>query len=194
MTAAPRLPPPPMTVAEFADADLGAGRWELIDGRPVMQAAPRAVHGALQAEAAAALRDALRRAGRRSCRPVTEAGIVTPLDRDHNFRVADVAVTCAPLSPDDRWVRDPVLVVEVLSPNDEAKQRAKLHAFAAIPTLAAMVLLHADAVRAEVHVRGPGGAWPDAPAVLGPDDELALDAVGLRLPLAELYAGLLPLP
>jgi len=191
MTAAPRLPEP-MTVAEFADADLGEGRWELIDGRPVMQAAPRPLHGALQAETAAVLRDALRRAGRPDCRAVTEAGVVTPLDRDHNFRVADLAVTCAPLSRADRWVRDPVLIVEILSPSDEAKQRAKLHAFAAIPSLAAMVLLHSDAVRAEVHVRGPGGAWPDAPAVLGPGDALVLDAVGLSLPLADLYAGLLP--
>lgn len=191
----PRHDPPRMTVAEFLAAPLAPGRrWELIDGAPVSQASPHKRHGALQGALVRHLGNALEgRHGRAGpCRPVTEAGIRTRLDPEHNYRVADIAVTCEPFGPDDPpWVEAPVLIVEILSPGQEREQRAKLHLFAALPTVREILFLDSRAVRAELHRRAPDGGWPPAPALLaGEEAVLRLETAGLELPLARLYEGL----
>lgn len=192
----PRHDPPRMTVAEFLSAPLAPGRrWELIDGAPVSQASPHQVHGRLQSRLARALGQALDRRNARDgtrCEPVTEAGIRTRLDPEHNYRVADLAVTCEETGPAaPPWVEAPVLIVEILSPGQEREQRAKLHLFAALPTVREILFLDSRAVRAELHRRAADGGWPPAPALLaGEEAVLRLETAGLELPLARLYEGL----
>ena len=103
-----------MTVDEFLRWEDGTGtRYELIDGFVLAMAPPTPRHGAVVLRLGGAINAALR--GRPPCAAYGEAGIVRP-DRDDTFYVADIAVTCDPLQPDDQLIRNPILIVEILSP------------------------------------------------------------------------------
>jgi Uma2 family endonuclease len=121
---------------------------------------------------------------------MSEVRLRPNFDPTHNYRVADLAVTCEPHDPDEVAIRAPVLVVEILSPSDEAEQRAKLHVYAAMPSVQEILLIDSRMVRAEVHRRGPGGSWPDAPEAVVGGETLRLDSVGLSVPLAACCPGL----
>nr|WP_245986650.1 Uma2 family endonuclease [Azospirillum thermophilum] len=81
----------------------------------------------------------------------------------HNCRVADLAVTCEPFDPEALYTTAPVLLVEILSPTEEKAQRAKLHAYAAMPSVREILFPDSRAVRAELHRRDADGRWPEAP-------------------------------
>jgi Uma2 family endonuclease len=183
-----------LTVVEFMKLDLDDRyRWELIDGEPVAHAAPKPAHGRIQARLSRFIGtrlDELNAAHGTDCLPVTEAGIPTPLDPDHNFRVADIAVTCEPHDPEDAFTRSPILLVEILSPGEEARQRAKLQMFAALPSVREILFIDSLSIRAELHRRNGDGSWPPHPLVLSDGDILTLETVGLEVPLVSLYAGL----
>jgi Uma2 family endonuclease len=161
----------------------------------VAQAAPSAAHGILQAALARHIGNLLEEQNDRegtNCRPVTEAGILTPLDPDHNFRVVDLAATCEDHDPDEPFVRRPFLLVEILSPREEPTQRAKLQMFSALPGVREILFLDSRIPRAELHRRRPDGGWPRSPLISERDDILEWETVGLRLPLSRLYRGLYP--
>jgi len=185
--AHPARKPRMITVAEFQDMDFGdERRWELIDGVPVAQAYPAPAHSAVQAALAVEIGGALR-SRRSTCRVLTEAGIRPAFDPTHNYRVADVAVTCEPYDRDARETREPVLLVEVLSPSNEAEQRAKLHVYAAMPSVREILFIDSREPRAELHRRDADGRWPDGPTVLTGDDPVVLETVDLTVPLSDLY-------
>lgn len=183
-----------MTVTEFLGLDLGADcRWELVDGEPVAHAAPRPAHGTLQAALTRHIGNRLEERNDRdgsACRAMTEAGIPTPLDPEHNFRVADIAATCEPHDPDEPFTRQPFLIVEVLSPDEEPRQRAKLQMFSALASVREILFLDSRAVRAELHRRKPDGTWPSRPDIIEGNAPLRLDTIGLEIPLSRLYRGL----
>src|SRR5205823_6334405 len=50
-----------------------------------------------------------------------------------------------------------------------------------------IVVLATGRIAAEVLRRGPDGAWPEQPELLGPGDELSLDSIGFAAPLKAAY-------
>ena len=86
----------------------------------------------------------------------------------------------------------PTLIVEVLSPSTEAYDRGrKFAAYRRFASLQALVLLEQDAVHAECYTRAEGGSWLFTEAS-GLEATLAVPALSLALPLAELYRDLPP--
>lgn len=185
---------PMVTVEDFLATRFdGDTRYELVDGEIVAQAHPSPVHSGLQAACGEFLRAALREKSKRDgsrCGAFTEAGIRPQFDPTHNYRVADVAVTCEPMGPHIAYITAPVLLIEILSPHEEAAQRAKLHVYAAMPSVREILFLDSQAVRAELHRRDADNRWPEAPAILEGGDPLILESAGLEMPLDELYRGL----
>ena len=185
---------PLVTVDEFLAMPFdGDARHELVDGEIIAQAHPSPAHsivqGALTRYIGNALADRNRRTGM-SCVVLPEAGIRPHFDPTHNYRVADLAVTCEPFDPDIPYTTAPILLVEILSPTEEKAQRAKLHAYAAMPSVREILFLDSRAVRAELHRRDAGNLWPAAPDVLEGTAILRLDTAGLEIPLADLYRDL----
>jgi Uma2 family endonuclease len=185
---------PLVTVDTFLALSLdGDARHELIDGEIVAQAHPSPAHSTLQGALARHIGNALDARNRRSgtwCRVLPEAGIRPYFDPTHNYRVADLAVTCEPFDPLAPYTTAPILLIEILSPTEEAKQRAKLHVYAGMPSVREILFLDSLSIRAELHRRDAEGRWPERPAVLVGDDALALETVGLEMPLSILYQGL----
>jgi len=105
----------------------------------------------------------------------------------HNMRIPDLAVSCTPQAADRPDLADPVLVVEILSPSNRADTWANVWAYTTMASVRDILVLHADAVAAEVLARLPDGAWPERPTLVV-EGALTLDSIGLRLTLSDLYA------
>lgn len=177
-----------MTLDEFIAWDAGddtGATWQLIDGEPVAMAPGTDAHGAIQNEVGALLRNHLLESGSR-CRAVTEPGIVPRVRADRNFRLPDLAVTCAPPSH-ELMVPDPVLLIEILSPSNEVETRSNIWTYTTIPSVREILAIRSTRIEAELLVRGADGSWPAEPQTIGPGGIVALDSIGFAIPLAAFY-------
>ena len=181
-----------MTVDEFLQWEDGTDtRYELVNGFVFAMAPPAPPHGRLATALGGEIRAALR--SRLHCGVYGEAGIVRP-DRNDTCYVADLAVTCDPPGPDDRLIRNPVLIVEILSPSTSAFDRQSTVAdYRQIASVQEILLIDSQTVFAEI-LRRDGEHWITE-IVQGPAATLALNSVPLAIPMAELYEGIaLPAP
>jgi Uma2 family endonuclease len=170
-----------MTVAEFLDWDDGTDtRYELVRGQPVAMAPPTGRHVVLTRN----VHDALSPRLKRPCSSFFGAGVARD-DRDDEFRLPDVFVTCE--STPDRYFENPRLTVEVLSPTTEKEDRtAKLDFYKSLPTMEAVLLVWQDKRRAQLHLR-EGERWPAQDFIAG---VIALPSLGIELTVEDIYAGL----
>jgi Uma2 family endonuclease len=189
MVAAFKLPPRRMTVDEFLswDPEDGTGAlWQLRDGEPEMMAPATDAHGSIQSELSFLIIAHLRASGSR-CRAVANPGVVPRVRSDRNMLIPDIGITCAPPST-GRALPEPVVLVEILSPSNEAETRANLWAYTTIPSVAEIAVLGSTEVSAEVLRRRPDGTWPERPEIVGPGGELRFGSIGFAAPLAAAYA------
>jgi Uma2 family endonuclease len=80
-----------------------------------------------------------------------------------------------------------MLVIEILSPSNQAKTWTNVWAYTSIASVREILVLRADRIAAELLRRSPQGKWPDRPIAIAEGDR-ALESIGFRLALAELYA------
>jgi Uma2 family endonuclease len=177
----------PMNVAQFLRWEDGTDtRYELVGGYPVAMAPPARAHGILCARLAGMIDTGLR--PRRPCTAQTEAGITRP-DRDDSFYVADIAVTCRPYERGEQLVKDPILIVEILSPGTERHDRlTKVPVYRSIGSVEEILLIDSESIYAEV-LRREGDRWITA-LVRGQDAILRLNSTNLSVAMAELYDGI----
>lgn len=185
--------PTRMTVDEFLvwDAgDLTGRRWQLIDGEPVLMAPAAEIHGAIQAELGRLLGNHLLATGS-PCRVIGAPGIVPRVRASENFRVPDLGVTCAPPSQ-TVMVPEPVLLIEILSPGNEARTRANVWTYTTIPSVREILAVRSTRMEVELLRRLEDGSWPPSPLIVRPPDALTLDSIDFTVPVADLYrtAGL----
>jgi|ERR1700733_13962931 Uma2 family endonuclease len=188
MSAANKLPPA-MTVAEFLDWQPPGGghRWELVDGTPRAMAPASPRHGAIQNEAGRLIGNHLV-ATRPACRVVTEPGVRPHQVRaDHNVRVPDLAITCAPWASDEKLLSAPLVLIEILSPSNLKDTWANVWAYVTIPSVQEILVLHTAEVRADLLRRQADGSWPADPTPLGEGDTVDLESVGFAASLTAFY-------
>ena len=180
-----------MSVEEFLNWDPEDGlRYQLVDGEPRAMAPAGTIHAFLKNELGSLIGNHLRER-RSSCEVLANPGIVPHVLSAHNVRIPDLAVTCAPLAAGQTVLADPVLVVEILSPGNQAKTQAatgaNVWAYTSIPGLTEILVLRTDRIAAELLRRSPEGAWPERTSLITAGD-LVLESIGFRLPLSLLYA------
>jgi len=187
MSAASKLPPA-MTVEEFLDwHPQGAGdRWELVDGAPRAMAPASPVHGAIQGEAARLIGNH-HAAVRPECRTVVEPGVRPRVRADHNIRVPDLGVTCAPWRNDDRLLLTPLVLVEILSPSNKADTWANVWAYVSIPSVQEILVLHTAEIRADLLRRQDDGLWPDNSLPIAAGGDVVIESIGFAAPLVAFY-------
>ncbi len=188
MSAALKHPPSRMTVDEFLAWDSGdrtGQRCQLVDGEPVAMAPASDNHGSIQAELAALIRNYLLERGG-PCRVVTEPGIIPRVRASENWRVPDLGVTCTP-SDGGVEVPAPVLLIEILSPNNYAEIRANVWAYATIPSVQEILIVNSVRIEAELLRRRQDGMWPEQPDAIPADGYLELASIGYTAPLSSLY-------
>jgi Uma2 family endonuclease len=107
---------------------------------------------------------------------------------DDHIRYPDGFVTCTGGENASTMVSDPVVIFEVLSPSTAAMDRIiKAREYQAMPSVQRYVMLEQDRIGATVYAR-TNDDWKHE--ILIEDSILALPEIGVELPLAELYEGL----
>jgi Uma2 family endonuclease len=178
--------PTRMSVEEFlAWTPDEEGLWQLVDGEPRAMAPPNRTHGAVQSELGRLIGNHLAEA-QSPCSVVITPGIVPRVQAGRNVRMPDLAVTCSPYRSEESTLTDPLLIVEILSPSNEAETRANVWAYTSIPSVREILVVYTAAVGAELLRRLPDGSWPETPAVQT-GGEVVLESIGFRAPLVSLY-------
>jgi Uma2 family endonuclease len=107
------------------------------------------------------------------------------------YTYPDLSVVCGTpefLTPSETTLLNPVVIVEVLSPSTEAYDRGnKFHCYESLPSLKHYVLVSSESALIDVLTRGASGNW-DLRTYRGPDGSLDLPAIGVTIPIAEIYA------
>lgn len=188
LTIAPQTP---ATLAEFLvweeTQDL---RHEWVEGRARAMTGGTQAHNLIAANVYAFLRESLRG---KPCRAFIADLKVIIRERGH-VRYPDVMVDCGPMAANATAASEPTLIVEVLSKSTAwFDQTEKMDDYAAVPSIAAVILLDQDKPRAQLWLR-------DGQALIRADlaadvDVIPIAALGLSLPLASAYEGLeIPVP
>jgi len=176
-----------MTLEEFLSWDDGTEtHYELIGGFPVAMAPPAAAHRILAMRLGSRIDAAL--ASRRPCNAQADAGVLRPERADTYFE-ADLVATCEPHEIGQQAVKQPILIVEILSPSTERHdRRVKLPVYRQIPSVEEILFIASDGIYAELHRRS-GAQWL-IEILRGDEAMLTLASVGITIPLADLYEGI----
>jgi Uma2 family endonuclease len=181
--------PASMTVAEFLawPPPGGSDRWELAEGAPRVMAPATPRQGAIQGEAARLIGNRLADLPGPPCRVIVEPGIQPKVRADWNVRIPDLAVTCAVPDAKDRLLREPLVVVEILSPSNANDTWGNVALYTTIPSVWEILVLHTADIRADLLRREQDGGWPDNPIALTLGDDVALESIDFTAPIAAFY-------
>jgi Uma2 family endonuclease len=172
------------TLAEFLQwEDAQPVRHERVGGRMWAMTGGTLDHNRIALNLALALRRQLQ--GTNCEAFVLDIRVVTPRG---DVMYPDVVVACGSRRGRDNVIDDPIVVIEVLSPSTEAHDHGhKRWAYSAIATLRHYVLIAQDCAEAEV-ASVEGETWRSM-FLRDRGASLRLEALGLEVPLQEVYAG-----
>jgi len=175
-----------MTLAEFLVWDDGTGTpYELINGAPRAMAPARPRHGLIQRNAGRTIESRIGLGG--PCRVYDNTGVVLSVLGDDRYYVPDLTMSCEALS-DGLYLREPKLIVEVLSPSTGRDDKAvKVPHYCALPTVEEVWLI--DSQRALVLVwQKRGGQWIGS-LPLQPGQHFRSELLGGEVAIDDLFLG-----
>lgn len=146
-----------LTIDDWLAYDDGTDtRYELVGGELVPMAPGSTRHGTIAQNAGSEIERAV--GDRPPCRAVQGAGLEVETEDDRRGYVADVVMTCEP--PDDgRLVREPRLIVAVLSPSTAGVDKHReVPDYARLPSVGEIWLIDSRA-RAVLVWRRVEGSW-----------------------------------
>jgi Uma2 family endonuclease len=188
MSHALKMPLRRMTVAEFLEWDSGdrtGALWQLRNGKPERMAPASDAHGSVQSELSYLVTAHLRNLDS-PCRIVVAPGVVPALRSEENCLVPDLDITCAPPTG-EHLMREPVVLIEILSPTNASKTRTNIRGHMTIPTVAEIIVLRSTGIVAEVLRRQQDGTWPEQRELIDEDGELRIESIGYAAPLRSAY-------
>ena len=160
-----------------------SGRFERIDGIVVAMAPERGSHNRRKRAACNALERAVRKAGLTACEAFAD-GMTIPVE-DSDFE-PDALLRCGPLLPGaSTKVSDPLVLVEVLSPDSGTRDRAtKLRAYFNLPSVQHYLIVWPEEQRIVRHSRKPDDQVATQIFASG---EIGLDPPGIMVTVEEFY-------
>jgi Uma2 family endonuclease len=185
MSALPKIPVR-MTVAEFFAWNPPSPQlWQLVDGEPQAMAPANRTHGAIQAELASLIRNHLEKRGG-PCTVIGAPGVIPHVQSETNVRIPDLAVTCTGYDAEESALTNPVLLIEILSPSNQAETWANVWAYTTIPSVQEILVLKTASIGAELLRRNQNGSWPTKPLTIE-TGELTLESISFSVPVAAAY-------
>jgi Uma2 family endonuclease len=177
-------PPQKMTVEEYLVWELQQDvRYEYVNGEVFAMTSGTIPHNDLALNLYTALRPHLRPRG---CR-INVSDVKVQVSPNSPYYYPDVIVSCDPRDINARkFIQYPKLIVEVLSPSTEAKDRGeKFIYYQTMPTLQEYVLIDPEQIAVECYRRGEGRMWLYFPYTAG--DTIALSSLEFECPIELLY-------
>ncbi len=174
----------PMTAEEFLYAYDGVeGRWELVDGVPVMMSGGTRRHAQVAGNIFAALRVKLRSS---SCQPFgSDMGVHIHI---HQVRYPDVSVLCDPRDAADelRQAHYPRIIFEVFSPSTADRDRGmKLIEYKSVPSVQMVIHVDPETETSAAYHRLGARDWREYTVERG--DDLVLSPVDVTLSAADIF-------
>ncbi len=168
--------------AYFALEEAENSRYEYLAGEAFAMPGGSERHALIASNVLVGLSNATRD---RPCR-VYGADIKLYVAAHDHFCYPDVMLLCERGVRQERWVEQPTLIVEVLSPATEAYDRGmKFEHYRSIEALEHYLLLAQDRMHAELYAR-VGGVWQLSEAG-SEEGGIVLESLGIGLSLAEIY-------
>jgi Uma2 family endonuclease len=165
-------------------------KWELIGGRVVRgMVGARWAHHEIVQNINFALRTHIRDKGL-PCRTFTETFWL----KQRFLKLAvfpDIMVRCAPMEPDMGSIDDPLILMEVVSPSSEERDRGKkASAYMRLPSLQHVCFIDRDRVNIDVFDRSDTG-WTPRPPIESIEEMLAVPAISFAMRVADVYGDAL---
>jgi Uma2 family endonuclease len=187
MVGVPVIDTGPMTVEEFyafTDTRPDEEKWELIEGEPILNAAPSRMHQWIVRNVVLAL-GIRERELKAPWAVLPELGVRVS---DKNRPEPDVLVIPSDhrsIDLKERDVRNVIVAFEVLSPSTEGRDlRWKRTAYTSLPSLTHYIVIAQDAVEVLVFARDADFAEKRIRSI---DKVIELRSLGISLPVAEIY-------
>ena len=170
----------------FALEEQSEVRHEFFDGEVFAMAGGTKSHNLIKGNMMVNIRAGVRQKG---CRAYDESVRLAVQD-DFHYTDPDIMVSCDPADRrDPLLIRQPVLIVEVLSPSTADYDRSrKFNQYKKLSSLRHYILVSQTAWVLEWFRRDDLGQWIYT-VLSDPTDILEIADLNLRLPLAEVYAG-----
>jgi Uma2 family endonuclease len=187
MIASPQQPLK-MTIAEYLEWESRQEvRHEYVNGEVYAMTGGTIPHNDIALNLYTALRPHLRSRG---CR-INVSDVKVEVSPTSPYYYPDIIVSCDPRDLNARkFIQSPKLIVEVLSPSTEAKDRGeKFTYYQTMPSLQEYVLISSEKIAVECYRRGEGRMWLYYPYRAG--DVISLSSVEFECPIALLYEGVL---
>lgn len=184
MMLASSHPPDRMTVEEYLEWEPQQGiRYEYVNGQVFAMTGGTIPHNDIALNLYTALRLHLRSRG---CR-INVSDVKVQVSPSSPYYYPDVIVSCDPLDLNARkFIQHPKLIVEVLSPTTEAKDRGeKFIAYQTMPSLQEYVLIDSEKIAVECYRRGEGRMWLYYPYIAR--DTIILSSIEFECPIELLY-------
>jgi Uma2 family endonuclease len=185
----PTIKTGPMTVDEFyefTDRCPDEEKWELIDGEPILNAAPSPLHQRIVMNMLLALGN-MERARSAPWEVLPGLGVRVSETNRPEPDVIILPRTGVSLSLQGRDRSDALVAFEVLSPSTKDRDlRWKRSAYTSLASLTHYVVVAQDAVEVVVFARDKGFAGQQLRSL---GDSVELQSLGISMPLAEIYRG-----
>ena len=164
-------------------------RHEYLAGHIVAMGGASRRHGLIAGSLHALLLPAARRRG---CQLfVADMKVRIDHEGDSWFYYPDLVLACDPADREPLYVRDPCLLVEVLSPSTEQTDtREKLLAYRLLPGLREYLMLRQDRLQADLYQREADGRWQHL-RMTHLDETLPLRCLDAQPSLREVYVDVL---
>jgi Uma2 family endonuclease len=172
-----------MTKAEFLDwEERQELKYEFDGFEPVAMVGVTRADSVIQRNLVTALTNRLRG------QPCEPHGSELKIEVAGRIRYPDAFVVCTPGAATDKIVTDPVVIFEILSEGTERQDRiTKNEEYRLTPSVQRYVMLEQDEPAATVFAR-EGERWVGT--LLRGDAILSMPEIGIEVPLAEFYEGL----
>jgi Uma2 family endonuclease len=173
-----------MTVAEYLEWEpLQELRYEYVNGEAIAMTGGTIPHNDIALNLYRALYPLVRAKG---CR-INVADVKVQVSSNSPYYYPDVVVSCDPRDISARTlIQYPTLIVEVLSPGTEARDRGEKFAnYRSNPNLQEYVLIESEKVGIECYRRGEGRLWLYTPYSAG--DILTLESMEFSCPIELIY-------
>ncbi len=177
---------PLATGTYLAEEVRSPARREYVGGTAYAMAGASNAHNQVATNILVALGGRLRGSPCRAFHSDTKVRIRLPSQL--RFYYPDAMVTCRPNAPTDTFQDEPVLVVEVLSPETRRTDEIeKCAAYTTIPSLAVYLLVEPASAEVVAVRRGAEGFVREV--LTGLTSSIPLPEIGCELPLADIYDG-----
>jgi Uma2 family endonuclease len=180
-----------MTEEEYLEfEERNPKRHEYVNGYVHAMSAPSMAHGRIVSRLIVALG---KRLGGGPCEAFS-AGLKLSADTasnsNNNYFYPDVAVRCDRAGWEEKWLLDPRLIVEVLSPSTQhIDRREKATAYRIIPSMEEYVIAAQSSCQLTIFRRAEN--WV-AEVISGTEAVAEFRSLGVSIPLAEIYEGVVP--